>query len=83
MLDQALTDAIDAIQLTETQTESKTRFKQEREAQEQSHWSETNKALIERLESEKAINEKELAQVSKSYQEKFVQLKERETLLEL
>ena len=43
----------------------------------------SNYALIEKLEAEKNLSEKELEQVQTSYQEKFVQLKERETLLEL
>ena len=41
----------------------------------------SNYALIEKLEAEKNLSEKELEQVQTSYQEKFVQLKERETLL--
>ena len=43
----------------------------------------SNYALIGKLEAEKNLSEKELEQVQTSYQEKFVQLKERETLLEL
>ena len=42
-----------------------------------------NVALIQKLQAEKAVNERELEQVQGSYQEKFVQLKERETLTEL
>ena len=40
-------------------------------------------ALIQKLQSEKAVGERELEQVQSSYQEKFIQLKERETLTEL
>jgi len=44
---------------------------------------EVNLGLIQRLKAEKEANEKELEQVQSSYQLKFVQVKEHETLLEL
>ena len=44
---------------------------------------EANEALIERLAAEKDLSERELSQIQTSYHEKFIQLKERETLLEL
>ena len=40
-------------------------------------------ALIQKLQAEKEVSERELDQVQSSYQEKFCQLKERETLAEL
>ena len=44
---------------------------------------ESNDALLQRFKQEKDIHEKEIEQVSGSYQDKFIQMKERETLLEL
>ena len=44
---------------------------------------ESNDALLQRFKQEKDIHEKEIDQISTSYQDKFIQMKERETLLEV